>query len=74
MKNKRELTWQSTEARILELCRPCECGCDFRDGVKGVGYLIGSGSDGKGITVWIEDEETYQRLQVILEEQRPVTH
>jgi len=48
---------------VLELNRPCECGCDFRDGVKGVGYIFASAGRGRGCTIWIEDEEVYRELE-----------
>lgn len=47
--------------RPLELYRPCSCGCDYRYGAHGVGYLHGI-KDGEGVTVWIESEEVYQVL------------
>ena len=51
--------------RPFQLFRPCECGCDFKGGVKGVGYLNGV-QDGTGVTVWIETEEVYQGLKVFI--------
>ena len=46
--------------------RPCSCGCDARDGVRGVGYLSGSDAAGNGFTLWINDEATYRRLAAML--------
>jgi len=54
--------WDSKELHPLEVKRPCECGCDFRDGDMGVGYLIGSLVVGKGFTVWLGTEEQYQKI------------
>ena len=63
-----EAVWTNPQhdAEPLMLRRPCGCGCDGRLGVRGVGYLIGCGPDGNGITVWIENEETYRRLEAVL--------
>ncbi len=44
--------------RELALLRPCECGCDNRDSDM-IGYLHGI-HDGKGFTIEILDEATYQ--------------
>ena len=48
--------------------RPCSCGCDARDGVRGVGYLSGSDAGGNGFTLWIKDEAMYRRLAAMLRE------
>jgi len=50
----------------LKLYRPCECGCDQRDGWKGVGYLSGSDDDGNIFLLWIEDERIYTILTYYL--------
>lgn len=63
MKNKIQFVWEGEENRPLRLYRPCSCGCDERNGEKGVGYLSGSNARGEGFTVWIEDEEVFQRLK-----------
>jgi hypothetical protein len=63
---EKQFTWRGEKARKLMLCRPCSCGCDTRDGIKGVGYLTGSLETGDGITVWIEKEDVYRRLQSLL--------
>lgn len=47
----KQIIWNGEENRPLMACRPCECGCDTRDGSKGVGYLTGSDSTGKGFTI-----------------------
>ncbi len=51
----------------MELCRPCECGCDKRDGSSGVGYLLFSDGEGKGATVWIESEEVFEEISKTIE-------
>jgi len=63
----RQMVWQGEVRRPLGLSRPCPCGCDTRDGVKGVGYLSGSDAAGNGVTVWIEDEAVYRRLEELLQ-------
>lgn len=55
------------ENRPFSLYRPCTCGCDLRDGAKGVGYLHGI-KDGKGVTVWIDSEEVYQALKLFVKQ------
>ena len=62
----KEIKWKGTESRKLSLQRPCECGCDGRDGKKGVGYLIGSDESGKGFTIWIKSEKVFKRLSKCL--------
>jgi len=57
-----QIVWTGEENRPFGLRRPCECGCDFREGIKGIGYLTYSDSEGNGFTIWIETEEVYQRL------------
>jgi hypothetical protein len=65
MKGK-EFTWHGEKDRILQVCRPCPCGCDDRGGRPGVGYLTGSDEEGNGFTVWIESEAVYQSLEKLL--------
>jgi hypothetical protein len=62
----KEIVWQGEEDRLLQVCRPCSCGCDERDGRAGVGYLTGSDAAGNGFTIWIESEEVFQRLEKLL--------
>jgi len=62
-----QFTWSNgREDEPINLCRPCDCGCDERDGYKGVGYLIGSDKEGNGFTVWIENEEVFQSISRVL--------
>jgi hypothetical protein len=56
-----------TTNRPFGLYRPCECGCDSRDGAKGVGYIHGI-KDGLLVTVWIETEDVYQALKTFIPE------
>lgn len=52
--------------RPFKVTRPCECGCGSRDGFdEGVGNLSGSDSEGRGFTMFIYDESTYQHLSRI---------
>ncbi len=62
----RQMVWQGEVRRPLRLSRPCPCGCDAREGVKGVGCLSGSDGAGKGVTIWIEDEAVYRQLEQLL--------
>jgi len=55
--------WKGDFGRTPRVQRPCECGCDLRDGAKGVGYLTGSDSDGNGFTLWITDEKLYKTME-----------
>lgn len=64
---ERNALTSKASGKELKLKRPCSCGCDYRDGVKGVGYLIGSDGSNKGCTVWIKDEAVYAMLQKILD-------
>lgn len=52
---------KTEDDRPLSLCRPCNCGCDFRGGKKGVGYITGGNTKGF-FTIWIQNEETYQAV------------
>jgi len=62
-----QITWDNgDESRPLNVYRPCSCGCDFRDGIKGVGYISGSDLKGNGFTIWIEAEDVYQRVRQII--------
>lgn len=64
----KELIWNAGACnRTLTAVRPCECGCDFRDGDSGVGYLTGSNANGEGFTIWIENEQVYKLLETLLE-------
>lgn len=66
--DKDQFTWEVTslssaddEPRRMTIHRPCECGCDFRGGVRGVGYLMGDGA-----TIWIKSEAVYQAMELAL--------
>lgn len=54
--------WTGEESRPLQVCCPCFCGCDTRNGKLGVGYLTGSDAEGHGFTIWIETEEVYRAI------------
>jgi hypothetical protein len=62
----KESTWHGEKDRLLQVCRPCPCGCDDRGGRTGVGYLTGSDAAGNGFTIWIESEEVFHRLEKLL--------
>jgi hypothetical protein len=55
--------------RQVSLWRPCPCGCDERDGSTGAGYISGCTKNGKGFTVWIEEEKTFQAVKRVFDEQ-----
>lgn len=60
--------WSEGERnRPLALYRTCSCGVCKR-GRKGVGYLSSSNAQGKGFTVWIDDERVFRRLARLLNE------
>jgi len=63
---KKEITWKGEKDRLLQVRRSCPCGCDDRGGRPGVGYLTGSDGEGNGLTIWIESEEVYLRLERLL--------
>ena len=67
-KMKEQKTWKSDtpKKRPLRAYRPCECGCDTREGDKGVGYLLGEDDNGNGVTIWIQDESVFNTLVNIL--------
>lgn len=64
--NKNQFIWVGERERPLRLYRPCSCGCDYRDGNKGIGYLSGSNQEGVGFTIWIESEEVFGILQKVM--------
>lgn len=66
--SKYQFVWKGHESRPVGVMRPCSCGCDSRDGYKGVGYLTGSDAQGNGFTVWIESEEVYEKLEELIGE------
>jgi len=59
--------WFAEPLRDPQVRRPCVCGCDERDGVKGVGYFTASNIDGFGVTLWLENEVDYAALSLALE-------
>lgn len=62
--------WKGDTGRAPRVQRPCECGCDMRDGVKGVGYLTGSDNKGNGFTVWITDEKLFKAMSKVFSPKR----
>jgi hypothetical protein len=57
------ILWNGVKCRPQRVQRPCECGCDLRDGAKGVGYITGSDSEGNGFSIWITDEKLFVALE-----------
>lgn len=72
MKNKKQKTWHGEANRPFGAYRPCECGCDNRDGKTGVGYFSGSDGNGCGFTIWIDNEEVYQAVVAVIGEESSV--
>ena len=53
--------WKGEHNRPLNLYRPCHC-VTCKKSQRGVGYLSVSDSNGRGMTVWIQDESAFRRL------------
>jgi len=67
MNNWKQIKWNGDKGRPLQVCRPCECGCDARKGLtEGVGYITGSDEHGNGFTVWIESEELFSVISTVI--------
>ena len=56
-----DFTWDGERDRNLSVYRPCSCGV-CRENRKGVGYLSFSDANGRGFTIWIENEQVFRRL------------
>jgi hypothetical protein len=61
----KQCLWKGEPNRPLGTYRPCKCGCDYRNGMLGVGYLSASDDDGNGFTIWIDDERIYLRVKYV---------
>ena len=62
--------WKGEPNRPLAMYRPCRCGCDYRNGLLGVGYLSASDDDGNGFTIWIQNERIYTQIKLALRQAR----
>jgi hypothetical protein len=62
-----DFIWNNGERnRELGVYRPCSCGTCL--GTRnGVGYLSFSDTEGRGFTIWLENEEVVQRVNRALE-------
>mgnify|MGYP001371997259 CR=1 FL=1 len=62
------LWFDGEQSRPLQLCRPCACECDTRNGehVGWAGYLTVSDVYGCGLTFWLKTEAEFQRVQDML--------
>jgi hypothetical protein len=69
MKESAEVAWSGERSRPLNAYRPCPCGVCSK-GRKGVGYLSFSNANGRGFTVWLEDETVFRRLRRALRQLR----
>ena len=58
------IIWTGEENRELQIFRPCDCGCDTRDGEHEdyAGYVTASDEEGNGFTFWIKDEEAFNLI------------
>ena len=56
--------WTGDPGRELQARRPCECGCDERDGPV-IGYLTASDEDGRGVTIIAESETEYAAMAAL---------
>lgn len=65
-----EFVWNNAERnRRFDVYRPCPCGtCSVCR--RGVGYLSFSDDGGNGFTIWLQDEEVFDRLRAALDELR----
>lgn len=66
MRASADFVWNNGERnRQFNVYRPCPCGtCSSTR--KGVGYLSFSDAHGRGFTIWVENEEVFQRLNSTL--------
>jgi hypothetical protein len=71
MQEVREFLWEDQEQnRPLAVHQPCPCGSCMR---LGAGYISGSDAAGRGFTVWIDDEEVFDRLRVAFRRRKRVS-
>jgi hypothetical protein len=62
MRGSADFVWNNGERnRQLSVYRPCPCGT-CTSVRKGVGYLSFSDTHGRGFSIWLENEEVFQRL------------
>lgn len=62
MEQNCDFIWVGEKNRQLNVYRACRCGVCAKSSA-GVGYLSVSDSDGNGVTIWIREEEVFQRLR-----------
>jgi len=65
MKENTDLVWNGERNRQLRVYRPCPCNICSKNR-KGVGYLSFSDTEGRGFTIWLENENVYRRLRSAL--------
>ena len=66
-----DIVWDGERNRQLNVCRACPCGVCSKNR-KGVGYLSFSDAHGRGFSMWLENEEVFQRLSNALRHFRKV--
>jgi len=54
--------WDGERNRQLNVYRPCRCGICLENRM-GVGYLSFSDANGRGFTIWIDDELIFRKLR-----------
>lgn len=69
MRRSSGFVWIGERNRQLDVYRVCPCGVCSRNG-KGVGYLSFSDSNGRGFTIWIEEESVFRMLKRALRQFR----
>jgi len=66
-----DIVWNGEKNRQLDVYRACPCGVCSKNR-EGVGYLSFSDANGRGFTIWIEDENVFRRLRHALRRFRKV--
>lgn len=62
MRESTGLVWKGERNRELNVYRVCPC-VVCRTNRRGAGYLSFSDVNGRGFTIWIEDEQVFRRLR-----------
>jgi hypothetical protein len=68
---KRQFLMQMGKNQPLKAYSSCKtCGGEQQ---QGAGYICGSDAEGNGFVIWIEEEEVFQTLEKVFQEQVPST-
>jgi hypothetical protein len=57
-----DIVWNGEKNRPLDVYRACPCGVCSKNR-KGVGYVSFSDANGRGFTIWLENEKVFRRLR-----------